>query len=65
MTRFQKGVIKATIPIVVLTVVMAIIANAVGGWFKTLGPLVIVMGTGMILGRGLRGKLEREEGNGN
>lgn len=64
MTSFQKGVLRSLVPLAVLAVVMSVIANAIGGWFQTLGPTVVVMGTGMILGLRLKEKLKREEENG-
>ncbi|MEU0097647.1 hypothetical protein [Streptomyces sp. NPDC006267] len=60
MTRLQREVLKSILPLVVLTAIVAVASRAIGGWFQTVGPPVIVIGAGVLWGHRLRGKLERE-----
>lgn len=60
MTRLQREVLKSVVPLVILTVIVAVASRAIGGWVQTMGPPVIVIGAGMLWGKRLKDELRRE-----
>lgn len=63
MARLRKQLVGPAIVLVVLTVVVAFAAHAIGGWVQSVGPLV-VLGVGMLWGRVLRERRLREDREG-
>ncbi|AGI90264.1 hypothetical protein ACFY7N_04025 [Streptomyces albidoflavus] len=51
-------------PLVALAVVTALVAKAIGGWVAGIGPMVIVLGAGMLWGNVVRARRQREEEEG-
>ncbi len=51
-------------PLVALTVVTALVGKAIGGWVASIGPMVIVLGAGMLWGHVVRARRQREEEEG-
>ncbi|MGA4857491.1 hypothetical protein ACPCAB_12630 [Streptomyces koyangensis] len=55
---------RSVVPLVALTVVTALVAKAIGGWVASIGPMVIVLGTGMLWGNVVRARRQRDEEEG-
>lgn len=65
MADLRREVLKSIVPLAVLTVIVAVISKAIGGWVQAMGPMVIVIGAAMVWGAVLRAKLNREADKGN
>ncbi|MGW9643630.1 hypothetical protein ACWHAU_31480 [Streptomyces albidoflavus] len=55
---------RSVVPLVALTVVTALVTKAIGGWVASIGPMVIVLGAGMLWGNVVRARRAREEAEG-
>lgn len=51
-------------PLVALAVVTALVAKAIGGWVAGSGPMVIVLGAGMLWGNVVRARRQHDEEEG-
>ncbi|KLI96109.1 hypothetical protein WQ59_27780 [Streptomyces sp. KE1] len=64
MAGIPQEVARSVVPLVALTVVTALVAKAIGGWVASIGPVVIVLGAGMLWGNVVRARRQRDEEEG-
>ena len=64
MAGIRQEVARSVVPLVALTVVTALVAKAIGGWVAGIGPMVIVLGAGMLWGNVVRARRQRDEEEG-